>query len=586
MASFEDGAAPSAKGVDVAAPPTKVKVPPPPPPPPKERRCHICGQLQLIGGYKSHYKSCLKLWLEEEALKPKEEQRPVPPEPPLPGGQELTDLTDDADLQEFNAQAMIIWKEKALERCPHCGRSFHPKALELHRRGCQAVPDGYAYPTVLTAVRSVRRGRAPVRVSEAGPVRLDQRRVEARRVVRGAWEASDAFPLAEAKAAAAAERDDRAVRRHAPRANHRARTDDFVPSATVRRTFSETAFKLAETERGRVSRHELHAVLERHPHLSDVLGLPRAADAASLALALAPLSADAAARIVQQSAFEKLVALRPSPSREVVKSAACRTLFNLADRESPKGTVTENELLGAVRDRPELCALLGAEPGALGNLFSRIDTGRGGRVNFLEFEAYVQAELGDDHSSRAVDDAPPPPEVTSMNRFPNKHASLTARDLAPARAKTAPSNSAGSRRALERVRAHAGRGEAQRSERELSDADIAGVLRRVGQRLGEAQLPEQAPPRKREGRQQSRDTPEAPVAVVDADAAASEPPAVGELLSRLDSRLARLEGQHGRVLAVMEQLNYRDVEPRRDPAKSSREAEWGKLFGSHLARFE
>ena len=239
--------------------------------------------------------------------KPKEEQRPVPPEPPLPGGQELTDLTDDADLQEFNAQAMIIWKEKAPSAARMRRRSSTPKRSSC-TGGCQAVPDGYAYPTVLTAVRSVRRGRAPVRVSEAGPVRLDQRRVEARRVVRGAWEASDAFPLAEAKAAAAAERDDRAVRRHAPRANHRARTDDFVPSATVRRTFSETAFKLAETERGRVSRHELHAVLERHPHLSDVLGLPRAADAASLALALAPLSADAAARIVQQSAFEKLVA--------------------------------------------------------------------------------------------------------------------------------------------------------------------------------------------------------------------------------------------------------------------------------------
>ena len=170
-----------------------------------------------------------------------------------------------------------------------------------------------------------------------------------------------------------------------------------------------------------------------------------------------------------------------------------------------------------------------------------------------------------------------------MNRFPNKHASLTARDLAPARAKTAPSNSAGSRRALERVRAHAGRGEAQRSGRELSDADIAGVLRRVGQRLGEAQLPEQAP-RQREGRQQSRETPEAPVAA--AKAPAPEPPAVVDLLSRLDSRLARLEGQHGRVLAVMEQLNYRDVEPQREPPKSAREAEWGKLFGSNLARFE
>ena len=76
--SFADGDAPVAKGVDVAAPPTKVKVPPPPTPPPKERRCHICGQLQLIGSYKTHYKSCLKLWLEEETQKPKEEQRPVP----------------------------------------------------------------------------------------------------------------------------------------------------------------------------------------------------------------------------------------------------------------------------------------------------------------------------------------------------------------------------------------------------------------------------------------------------------------------------------------------------------------------------
>lgn len=609
---------PVATGVDVEPPPVKSKPVKPPRPSGKFRRCHLCGQLTLINSYKDHYKTCLKLWLEDEAQKPKPEQRPIPPEPPAPGGPgtELSDETPDAELDEFNAQALLIWKEKALERCPKCGRSFHPKALEYHRRGCQAVPDGHAYPTVLEAVRSVRRGRAPVHVSQPGPVRLDKRRVEARRVVRGAWEAVDSFqPAAEPAAKRHSSRPSTAratprraagglVRRAAPQ-----RTKGrFKDSPTIRSVFAQTAFGLADTDKsGRVSVRSLHAVFAVHPHLSDVLGLPHArnetssnvvwAEAArreddTLALALAPLCGDSQARVVQFGAFLRLVTLLPSPSHEAIKSAACKTLFELADYKSPRGRVTEDELSGAFGDRPELLQLLGAKADAqsLSELFNRMDRARGGRVSFLEFEEFVQEVLGDEPSSREDGNAPPPPAVQhATRRAPTDVSSLRARDMAPKRSATETCESAttaAARRASERVRSYRAEESAPRG---LTPTEVASVLRRAEARLGES--PRRATRKPRAERDDRRVPSAAVEATVPTQRQASREleDGVVHLLSRLESRLAQLEETHVHVLGVLGNLDSATstAAPAAQPVETqpALQAEWARHFSSSIGRF-
>ena len=48
---------------------------------PKALICYICGRQYGTNSLKIHLKSCIKIWEEREALKPKRERKPVPKAP-------------------------------------------------------------------------------------------------------------------------------------------------------------------------------------------------------------------------------------------------------------------------------------------------------------------------------------------------------------------------------------------------------------------------------------------------------------------------------------------------------------------------
>lgn len=44
-------------------------------------------------------------------------------------------------MEQYNEDAYTDWKEKALEACPNCGRTFLPDRLTVHLRSCKAPVD-------------------------------------------------------------------------------------------------------------------------------------------------------------------------------------------------------------------------------------------------------------------------------------------------------------------------------------------------------------------------------------------------------------------------------------------------------------
>eukprot|EP00803_Ostreobium_quekettii_P009892 evm.model.scf_51.3 EVM.evm.TU.scf_51.3 scf_51:20961-32029(+) len=95
--------------------------------------CYLCG---LPYGSKSlplHIPRCRDLWEDREALKPRKERKPVPVAPieldePLP--------TKRKAIAEFNRVMYEAWKDRSLECCPICKRTFRPEAFEKHRKVC------------------------------------------------------------------------------------------------------------------------------------------------------------------------------------------------------------------------------------------------------------------------------------------------------------------------------------------------------------------------------------------------------------------------------------------------------------------
>jgi len=100
---------------------------------PGMRLCHLCGTPQLLGSFKLHLKRCARAWEQDEASKPASLRRPLPAGPRLP---EPTAATSEEALEEFNREALRVWKSRSLETCPNCRRSFHSKALRAHVKGC------------------------------------------------------------------------------------------------------------------------------------------------------------------------------------------------------------------------------------------------------------------------------------------------------------------------------------------------------------------------------------------------------------------------------------------------------------------
>jgi len=162
---------------------------------PKMRMCHLCGTPQLLKSYKQHFGRCAQAWELDESMKPASLRRPLPAGPRLPDGGQPTADTPRARLDEFNRQALAIWKSRSLETCPNCRRSFHAKALRAHVKGCHGddfVGSSFvglrkkrtkeskrSYPTVAQSLE-----RSPrVAVSKAGKLKLDEDKVEQRRSV-------------------------------------------------------------------------------------------------------------------------------------------------------------------------------------------------------------------------------------------------------------------------------------------------------------------------------------------------------------------------------------------------------------------
>lgn len=85
--------------------------------------CWICGREYGTSSLKIHVPQCAAMWKKREALKPKQERRPVPK---APQGIDPFQLhsNDPASMQAFNEQSYQQYKDKTLIECENCGRKF------------------------------------------------------------------------------------------------------------------------------------------------------------------------------------------------------------------------------------------------------------------------------------------------------------------------------------------------------------------------------------------------------------------------------------------------------------------------------
>ncbi|KAG0599174.1 hypothetical protein M758_12G133400 [Ceratodon purpureus] len=103
--------------------------------------CYLCGREYGTRRFASllalpiHIPQCQKRWLLEEENKPKNERRPLPPQP-NPG--EAIRNGGAQAFDNFNTEAYAAF-EQTLEQCPHCQRRFLPKPFLRHQNGCTAA---------------------------------------------------------------------------------------------------------------------------------------------------------------------------------------------------------------------------------------------------------------------------------------------------------------------------------------------------------------------------------------------------------------------------------------------------------------
>ncbi|KAJ1457756.1 hypothetical protein M885DRAFT_615177 [Pelagophyceae sp. CCMP2097] len=201
---------------------------------PASRICHLCGTPQLLrtGSFPQHFKRCAAAWQLEEDAKPVSSRRPRPQAPLLADGSAPTAKTSRAALENFNREAMRVWKRQTLAQCPNCDRSFRATSLVQHLKGCHSKtetflgapfvsvatsniwhkPQSTAYPTVeesMTLDAKSRRNQSII--SHAAPLKLDEQRVAARRSVpslaelKASWAARSKPPRRKPPAAPAPE---------------------------------------------------------------------------------------------------------------------------------------------------------------------------------------------------------------------------------------------------------------------------------------------------------------------------------------------------------------------------------------------
>eukprot|EP00944_MAST-04C_sp_MAST-4C-sp1_P014636 g14636.t1 len=110
---------------------------------PKALICYICGRQYGTNSLKIHLKSCIKIWEEREALKPKRERKPVPKAPAAfeqaingRGGRGKSGMSAK-QMQQQNEAAFNAFNSNSLDACPHCGRTFLAERLEKHLLSCK-----------------------------------------------------------------------------------------------------------------------------------------------------------------------------------------------------------------------------------------------------------------------------------------------------------------------------------------------------------------------------------------------------------------------------------------------------------------
>lgn len=103
-------------------------------PRPRMLVCYLCGREFGSKSLPIHIPQCQKKWMVEEEKNPLKERRPMPRPPPL---EKAIRSGDSHAIDEFNSEAFAAY-EQTLEQCPHCQRTFVPKAFKHHQRACTA----------------------------------------------------------------------------------------------------------------------------------------------------------------------------------------------------------------------------------------------------------------------------------------------------------------------------------------------------------------------------------------------------------------------------------------------------------------
>jgi hypothetical protein len=102
--------------------------------------CYICGRQYGRSSIEIHIRQCKKLWEQREALKPEYERKklPTPPEN-FESAVNSGDFEhmDERQINLHNKHASEAYNNEALEKCPHCGRSFLEGPLQIHLRSCR-----------------------------------------------------------------------------------------------------------------------------------------------------------------------------------------------------------------------------------------------------------------------------------------------------------------------------------------------------------------------------------------------------------------------------------------------------------------
>eukprot|EP00210_Caulerpa_lentillifera_P002406 g2307.t1 len=102
--------------------------------------CYLCGRQFGSASLIIHVRQCRRLWEDRESLKPKKQDRRVPPAIPKELDEPLP--SDPEAIASFNQTMIAIWESQSLISCPNCARTFTCEAFEKHQRLCTLQTPG------------------------------------------------------------------------------------------------------------------------------------------------------------------------------------------------------------------------------------------------------------------------------------------------------------------------------------------------------------------------------------------------------------------------------------------------------------